>query len=80
MVLHQRRVGQLDANRVVNHHEDEEKGIRHEVLLPVVSQKFVMLTSLLVDLDGRHVNGLIAYEGTAIEHGNPDPEAEGLHK
>ena len=80
MILHESCVGQLYANRVVHHHKDEEKSVRHEVPLPVVSQKLVILACLLADLDGCDVNGLIADKGTAEPHGYPDPVAKELNQ
>ena len=78
MVLHQSRMGQLDANSVVHGDKDEEKRVSNEVLLPIVTKQLVMLAGLLADLNWCHVDWLVTDESTAEPNSNPDPEAKEL--
>ena len=80
VVLGVRGVRQLDPDRVVHGDEDEEQGVGHEVLLSVVAQKLVILAHILVHLNGRRMDRLLAHESHAKPNCDPDPEAEELEQ
>ena len=80
MVLGVRGVRQLDLDRVVHGDEDEEQGVGHKVLLSVVAQKLVIIAHILVHLNGRRMDRLLADESHTEPNCDPDPEAEELEQ
>ena len=78
MVLHQRRVRQLDANRVVHCNEDEKQRVRHKVLLPVITEQLIVLASLLINLDGCHVDRFVTDKSASKPNSRPEPVAQEL--
>ena len=78
VVLGVRGVRKLDLDRVVHCDEHEEQGVGHEILLPIVTQKLVIIACLLAHLDGRRMDGLLAHESHAKPNCDPDPEAKEL--
>ena len=78
MVLLERCVAQLNANRVVHSHKDKEQCVCHEVLLSVVTQLLIVLTRLLVYLDRFDMDGLVTNECNREPNRYPAPIASKL--
>ena len=74
------RMCQLDSNSVVHRDEDEKQGVCHEVLLAIVSQQFVILAHICVNLDWWCVDRLLSHKSYTEPDGNPDPKAEDLDR
>ena len=75
MILRQRGVSQLNADRVVHSNENEEQCVCHKVFLAIVTKRFVVLTSLFVYLNRVSVNRLVAFESYGEPDGDPSPVA-----
>ena len=71
-------MGKLDPDGVVNDDEYKQQRVRHEVLLTIVSKRFVIFAQLLSDLYGLDVNGFVADERETKPHSDPGTESHEL--
>ena len=71
-------MGELDPDSVVNDDEDKQQRVRHEVLLTIVSKRFVIFAQLLSHLNGLDMYGFVADERETKPHSDPGAESHEL--
>ena len=71
-------MSELDPDGVVDDDEYKQQRVRHEVLLTIVSKRFVIFAELLSDLNCLDMDGFVADERETKPHSDPGAEAHEL--